>query len=105
MLTQEPYSFCFKVSRLRTYTNQILTGNQEREIPWACVVIFDKDYVATLLRNVSTSHCVCVHISGPSGCFYVVSAFLQYSLPVEEGRKMVHCVLLKPERTQILLNF
>lgn len=104
MLIQEPYTFCFRASGLGTYSNQILTGNGDKEVPWACVVILNKDYVATLLKDVSTSHCVCVHISGPSGGFYVISAYLQYSLPVEEVLQQVHVALRKIGNSRVVLG-
>lgn len=100
MLIQEPYSFCFKVAGLGTYTNQILTGHKDREKPWACVLnrvlnVLNRDYMTTLLRDVSTSHCVCAHVSGPTGSFYVISAYLQYSLPVEVVLQQVHKALCR----------
>lgn len=102
LLIQEPYSYCFKVSGLGTYSNQILTGNEPHETPWACVAVINRDYTATLLSDVTTSHCVCAHISGPTGCYYVISAYSQYSFPVEVVLQQMHRVLEKIGNSRVI---
>lgn len=104
MLVQEPYTYCYQVSTFGKYSNQILTGNRENETPWACIVLFNREYHATILSDVSTSHCVCAYISGPSGGFYVISAYLQYSLPVEVVLQQVHNALRKVGNARVVIG-
>lgn len=85
LIIQEPYSNNrHKICGLGTYSNQILAGNKPNEKPWACICITDKNYTATLLRNISSSHCVCAHVSGPTGGFYVISLYCQFSEPIDK---------------------
>lgn len=104
LLIQEPYSVCFRASGLGTYTNQIISGNRDDEPPWACIVILDREYSATILRDVSTSHCVCAYVSGPFGGFYVISAYLQYSLPVETVLQQVHRALSRVGNSRVIVG-
>ena len=80
LIVQEPYTHANKIVGMGRYSNQIFTSNiTENEPPWAAVIILDRRYTGTLIRNVSTAHSVCVHVEGPQGSFYVVSLYCQYS--------------------------
>lgn len=84
LLLQEPYTYNNQVASLGKYTNCIINGNQPNEIPWATIVVLDTDYTAVLLQNVSTSHCVCAHITGPTGAFYAISLYCQFSMRTDD---------------------
>ncbi|CAB0034360.1 unnamed protein product [Trichogramma brassicae] len=64
-------------------------GKKKGETPWACIVVTDKRYDAVRLANISTSHFVCAHVSGPHGTFYVASLYCQFSDPIEPYMLMV----------------
>uniref|UniRef100_A0ABD2XQQ1 Reverse transcriptase domain-containing protein n=1 Tax=Trichogramma kaykai TaxID=54128 RepID=A0ABD2XQQ1_9HYME len=83
LLIQEPYTRGSEVVGLGKYSNSIITGNNKDETPWACIVILDKRYTAVKLSNLSNSHVVAVHVSGPYGDFCAVSMYCQFSLPIQ----------------------
>ena len=91
LLIQEPYTYLNKVANFGRYDNKVITGNKVDEQPWAAIVLLDPAYTATLLTQLSCSHCVCAHITGPVKDFYLVSQYYQYSHDVQ-----VH--LVKTER-------
>lgn len=104
LFIQEPYSYRNKVSGLGKYTNQILSGNKSDKQPWACIVVIDKDYAATLLGHISTSHCECAHIEGPFGGFFVVSVYLQYSLGAEIILQQLHNALRSIGNRRVIIG-
>lgn len=84
LLLQEPYAYNNQIAALGKYTNTIITANDpDQERPWACIAILNKEYTAVLLKDVSTSHCVCAHITGPTGSFYAISLYCQFSMDTE----------------------
>lgn len=85
LLVQEPYARENVVAGMGKYRNRIITGNRADEYPWSCIVILDNNYEVVVLREVSTSHCVCAHVTGPLGSLYVISSYFQFS-----GEGMVH---------------
>lgn len=100
LLIQEPYNYLNRVSGLGKYSNQILVGNNTK----ACIVILNKIFTATLIGDISTSHCVCAHIEGPTGDFYVISAYLQYSLPAGLILQQIHAALKKIGNRKVIIG-
>lgn len=93
ILMQEPYTYQNKAAALGRYANCVICANKPDEVPWASVIILNDDYTGVLIKNVSTAHCVCVHITGPAGSFYVISLYCQYSQDIETFLQQLDKVL------------
>ena len=93
LLIQEPYTHENRVSGFQSHSNTVIACNKEDEKPWACVVILDDTLTATVLRHVSTSHCVCVNISGPTENLYVVSLYCQLSHDIQRYTQQLETAL------------
>lgn len=104
LLIQEPYVYKNESTGLGRYTNQVLFTKKHDEPPWACFVITNKKYTATLLDHVSTFHCVCAHITGPVGSFYAISVYMQYSLTAERILSELHEILSFLGATQVVIG-
>ncbi|KAL7294950.1 hypothetical protein TKK_0011661 [Trichogramma kaykai] len=79
MMVQEPYTVDSKVAHMNRLSNVIVEKSEGEVGPWACLVSLNDEYVLTMVTQVCTAHCVCVHILGPTGEFYVVSLYCQLS--------------------------
>lgn len=75
LLIQEPWvSRQALVCGLGSMSHRILTGTRD-DTAWACIVILDAALDVTILRHLSTQHCVCAHIVSAYGSFYLVSLY------------------------------
>ncbi|CAB0034334.1 unnamed protein product [Trichogramma brassicae] len=82
LVLQEMYCCNGEPAGLGRFSNVILWCCRENETPWACICVLNRKLTATLVRQVSTSHCVVAHISGPTQQFYLVSLYCQFSKPI-----------------------
>lgn len=104
LLIQEPRVVNRQICGLSKYKNTIITGSKTHEVPWTCIVILDDRYTATVLTDISTAHCVCAHITGPTNSFYVVSLYCQFSDPIGPYLDQLRVVLRTIGRTNILIG-
>lgn len=62
------------VCGLGSLSHRILTGTRDAT-PWACIAILDPTLDVTIIRHLSSVHCVCAHIVSSQGSFYLVSLY------------------------------
>lgn len=79
---QEPYTIKGKMASFGRVA-KIVSGEGNGETAWAGIVIFDPSLVVMKLEQFSDTHIVCVQVDNGKTATYIVSAYFQYSKPIE----------------------
>lgn len=82
ILLQEPYVAFHKVSGY-SLDSRVIVGCGGNEIPWAAIVVLDKNVSIVKLYEFSDTHVVCACMYGSFGELYVVSAYCQFRDPID----------------------
>uniref|UniRef100_A0ABD2VXI4 Reverse transcriptase domain-containing protein n=1 Tax=Trichogramma kaykai TaxID=54128 RepID=A0ABD2VXI4_9HYME len=94
MMVQEPYVVEGRVAHMNRISNTVIECLGTDDRPWACLVSLNEDYTLTMIKQVCTAHCVCAHVIGPTGEFYVVSVYCQFSRRIEDFLVQLRSVLV-----------
>ena len=83
----------------------MVTGAKDGDTPWSTIVIFYNALTVMKMTQYSDTHIVCVQVDHMGLSFYIVSAYFQFSTPIQpylqrirdivhglRGQKIVFCI-------------
>ena len=103
-MIQEPYTVRGQIS---SYGGQarVITGAKDGARPWSTIIVFDCALTIMKLSQYCDTHIVCIQVERVGFSFYVVSAYFQFSTPIQpylqrireiahglRGQKIIFCM-------------
>lgn len=105
LILQEPYSIRNKLQNFGQGVGSI-TGNKENEMPWAAIVVFNRNLTIMRLGHLCDSHVVCIQVDNGAYSFYIVNAYFQFSHDINRYIRKLKNILsvLRGKRVVLALD-